>query len=123
MDEGIDPKLTARYVRRNGVVRREVAGETVLVPVGEGGAAQLEYLYRLNTVGGVIWKALKNPVTLDELFEKVSEVFDLSTVEGDDTHSRVVSEIEEFLEELNGAGLVKRVTGGAGCPLPDQVVD
>ncbi len=110
MSEGTDPKLTARYVRTNGVVRREVAGETVLVQVGEGGTAQLEYLYRLNTVGGVIWEALERPVTLEELFEKVSDVFDLSTVEGADTHAQVISEIEEFLEELRESRLVERVT-------------
>ncbi|HNY29099.1 MAG TPA: PqqD family peptide modification chaperone [Candidatus Sumerlaeota bacterium] len=113
MNEHTGPKSSARYVRVEGVVRREVGGETVLVPVGEGGAAQLEYLYRLNAVGGVIWKALKTPVTLEELFEKVSEVFDLSTVEEEDTHAQVVSEIKEFLEELKSAGLVAGAPGDA----------
>jgi hypothetical protein len=121
MNDTSDPKRPGRYVRVEGVVRREVGGETVLVPVGEGGAVQLEYLYRLNAVGGVIWKALKTPVTLEELFEKVSEVFDLSTVEEDDTHAQVVSEIEEFLEELKGAGLVNRLVGEGAPRSLDQV--
>jgi hypothetical protein len=107
MSKATGPQEPAWYRRTEGVVRREVGGETVLVPAGTGGALELEYLYRLNSVGGVIWQALKEPITLEKLFLKVSEEFDLSALECEDTHARVVSEILEFLEELKGAGLVE----------------
>jgi hypothetical protein len=122
MSKATGPQEPAWYRRTEGVVRREVGGETVLVPAGTGGALELEYLYRLNSVGGVIWQALKEPITLEKLFLKVSEEFDLSALECEDTHARGGFGNSGILRELKGADWLsggvarRRFPRGGGGP-------
>ena len=57
----------AHYSRNPRVIRRQVGGETVLVPLAGPDAANLEYLYRLNATGSALWDLLEKPLSADEL--------------------------------------------------------
>ena len=68
----------AAYARSDKVIRRDVGGETVLVPVAASGAADLEYLYRMNAVGAAIWDLLDGRRTITEISAQIYASFDMS---------------------------------------------
>lgn len=62
------------YLRKNGVVRREIAGETFLVPVA-GKIASLKRVFILNEVAGVVWESLAQPSEIENLVAAVVKAF------------------------------------------------
>jgi len=66
------------YARSDKVIRRDVGGETVLVPVAASGAADLEYLYRMNAVGAAVWDLLNGRRTITEIAAQIRAAFDMS---------------------------------------------
>ena len=68
----------AIYARSEKVIRRDVGGETVLVPVAASGAADLEYLYRMNAVGAAVWDLLNGRRTITEVAAQIRAAFDMS---------------------------------------------
>jgi hypothetical protein len=66
------------YARSDKVIRRDVGGETVLVPVAASGAADLEYLYRMNAVGAAVWDLLDGRRTITEIAGQIRASFDIS---------------------------------------------
>lgn len=93
---------STRYVQSKQVIQRQVAGETVLVPIA-GGRVDLEYLYRLNDVGAAVWEELGKPATLDNIIENVCTQF--RTDDHDSTD--IPTHIRSFVDELHEAGLVE----------------
>jgi hypothetical protein len=90
-----------RYVQSKKVIQREVAGETVLVPIA-GGCVDLEYLYRLNDVGAAVWQALDAPTTLNSVIDNVCNQFQTDDYDPRD----IPGHIRLFIDELHEAGLV-----------------
>lgn len=58
-------------------VTREVGNELVLVPLA-GNVAQMNELFTMNETGKFIWENINNETTMDELAEKMVEVFEVS---------------------------------------------
>jgi hypothetical protein len=88
-----------RRQRAQGVVARQVAGETVLVPV-RAGVAMCDQIYLLNRVGALLWAQLDGTRTTGELAGMVREQFEVP--KGRD----VEGEIDRFLAELERRGLL-----------------
>jgi hypothetical protein len=84
------------FNRRESVVRREVAGETFLVPI-HGRLADLKELFVLNDVGSWVWEHLDGR-GLDELAEGICVEF-----ETDITQAR--EDATAFVGQLVAAGL------------------
>jgi len=53
-----------RYQRKPNYIARNIAGETLLVPIA-GKIANLQRVIALNSVGAFIWDRLATPQTLD----------------------------------------------------------
>jgi hypothetical protein len=96
------------YSRSPSVVSRLVGGETLIIPV-RSGVGDLASIYSLNEVGSFIWRTLDRPVSLQNLAGLLAHEFE---VEPD----RAQSELSEFLEELNVAGLIAVTEQGAVDP-------
>ena len=97
------------FARSENVVRRDVGGETVLVPVAGDGVADLEYLYRMNPVGAAVWDALDGHTAVGELVDRVMSSFDASGPDsGGKTRKEVEEDVRSFLVELDEARLVRR---------------
>jgi len=91
--------MAHRYRRTAAVVTREIAGETMLVPI-HGNMADMARIFALDEVSGLIWSLLDKPIDPDELTAAVVRDFDVSPdVARKDT--------EAFLCELKEAGLVE----------------
>lgn len=84
-------------------VTRQVAGETLIVPVS-GNIADLESIFVLNEVGSHIWHLLGSPVTVDDLVRAVVSTFD---VKADVARADVLT----FLDDLASRRLVDAIEG------------
>lgn len=80
------------------VVRREIAGETLLIPVGET-ALRLNGLVSLNETGAFLWDMLKEECSPEELTGALCREFDVSA----ETAS---ADVAAFLAQVEKAGLL-----------------
>src|SRR5208282_2512151 len=87
-----------RYVRSETVVTREVAGETIVVPV-RGGVGDLNGLFTFNEIASGIWQLLAASRTADEVAAWVRERYEVS-------EEQARTDVDGFLEELRRQGLV-----------------
>jgi hypothetical protein len=82
------------------LIMREIAGDVILVPVGE---TVLEHngLFMLNEISGRIWQLLQEGKSFEEIAE---------TLEGEyDAPSQVIrQDLEEFLNALVAHGILER---------------
>ena len=74
------------------LIKREIAGDTILVPVGKT-VLESNGLFVLNELGAFIWDILPNVETEAEICEAVLREYDASTDE-------VQKDVSEFLETL-----------------------
>lgn len=89
------------YLRKNGVVRREIAGETFLVPVA-GKIASLKRVFILNEVAGVVWESLARPSELEDLVASVVKAFAVEP-------GTARADVAELLGALEENGLLEPV--------------
>ena len=95
------PSWSAVYGRAGDVVAREIAGETILVPI-RGDLARMQRIFTLNPVGACVWQGLDGVRTLGEVRDEVLERFDAAREE-------VEGDVREFVLDLGAAGLVREV--------------
>jgi len=88
-----------RLVRHGDFVTREVAGETIVVPI-RAGVGDLDSIYTLNEVGATIWKLIDGTRTADDIALAVVETFDVEP-------EQARRDVEEFLASLTEAGMVR----------------
>ncbi|HUT25769.1 MAG TPA: PqqD family protein [Sumerlaeia bacterium] len=109
----------AVFVRAENVIRRDVAGETVLVPVAPSGAADLECLYRMNAVGAAVWDALDGRTPVSAVVERIASSFGPSTdASGPDgpQPQEIEEDVRSFLGDLEEAGLAERRMSQEAAP-------
>ena len=81
---------------KEGYLLRNVAGNDVVVPVGN---LDFDGMITLNETGSFIWKALENGCTMEELISNFLEEYDVE---------RAVAErdLSAFIQKLKEADLV-----------------
>ena len=79
-------------------ILREVAGETLLVPVGET-ALKFNGMITLNRVSAIIWKALSEQTSCDEILGQILARFDVEP-------EAARRDLDEFLEQMKAADLL-----------------
>ncbi len=62
------------FKRSDDVVRRQVAGEVILVPI-RGNVADMQRLYSLDAVGDVVWEQLAAACTVETLLDVITDRF------------------------------------------------
>ena len=82
-----------------GYVLREVAGQIVVVPVGQE-ALNLNGLITLNKSGKILWDRLQSDVTKEQLVEALLSKYDVSK-------EVVTKDIEEFLSVLQNKNILE----------------
>ena len=90
-----------RYVRNSDLVSREVAGDTVVVPICRG-VGDLDSIFTFNVVGTRLWALLAEAREAAELTTLVIERFQVSEAVAQD-------DVRNFLDELLSVGLVRTV--------------
>lgn len=77
------------------LIKREIAGETVLVPVGKA-VYDANGLFVLNELAAFIWELLPNVDTPAQICEAVLKAYDVS----EETANQDVAEFLETLKEM-----------------------
>jgi len=94
---------TRRFIQDQGVVTRQIAGETVLVPV-RSGAADLDFIYTSNDTGTMIWECLDGEKNVSQIVEAICREYNVSPEEA-------TQDVMDFLGALEAAGLVHPAEG------------
>ena len=78
---------------KNGFVLREVAGETVVVPV----EADLNFngMITLNETAQILWSVLENETTFEELVDAILAEFDVD-------RATAQNDVDLFIQKLKG---------------------
>jgi len=97
--------IVQRADGRQSFVTRQIAGETLIVPV-TGHVMDLESIYVLNAVGSRIWELLRSPTTAGRIADIVASEFAVSP-------QHAAEDVVEFLDSLGTRGLIQQVTEGA----------
>ena len=86
------------FVRKNTFVTREVAGETIIVPV-RSHASDLDSIYTLNELGTMIWKLIDGKTRVGQIVEAICEAYDVAP-------EKATEDVGDFLSSLGAAGLI-----------------
>jgi hypothetical protein len=86
------------HKKRDHVVCRRIAGETLLVPI-RGKLADLQRVFVLEGVGEFIWNNLDGSRTSEEIRNAVASRFDVSVEDAG-------RDLEEFIAELTRKDLI-----------------
>lgn len=95
--------MSSIYCKQADIVTRQIAGETLLVPI-RGNLADMQNLYGLNPVGETIWQHLDGTHSLAEIHEEIAANFEV-------TREQAGVDIREFISQLVKAGIVRIVDG------------
>jgi hypothetical protein len=90
------------YRRSTAVVSRQISGETLVVPI-RGKVGDLASIYSFNEAGSVLWEALEQPRSLENLTSALCQAFE---VEWDDARR----DANAFVQEMQTAGLLSAVS-------------
>lgn len=96
-----DASPRPRFVRSADLVSRNVAGETVVVPICRG-VGDLDAIFTFNGVGTHLWVLLAEGRSEAELSEFVARRFAISA-------EQAQADVRSFLADLQEAGLVQTV--------------
>ena len=92
--------LTTCYIKEtNNFVTRDIAGETIIVPV-RSSASDLDSIYTLNELGTKIWKLIDGRTSVSKIIEAVCREYDVAT-------EVAKKDVEEFLHSIEVAGLIR----------------
>jgi hypothetical protein len=91
----------SRVQRTSAAVSREIAGETIVVPICSG-VGDMEAVYSFNGLGGELWRLLERERSPQELVDWVAENFEV-------TPEAASTDVASFLADLLEVGLVQTV--------------
>ncbi len=89
---------SSKYIHQKDIVCRNIAGETILVPI-RGNLADMQYIFTLNPVGAYIWDQLDGENKLTQILDMIVERFDT-------TRDQAETDILEFIDQVVDKGLV-----------------
>ncbi|MFC1837612.1 PqqD family protein [Thermodesulfobacteriota bacterium] len=92
-----EENLSRIFIRENDIISRDIAGETILVPI-RGNLADMQYIFTLNPVGIFIWEQLEGEKNLAEILESLLEHFETSREQAE-------TDMLEFISQVTEAGL------------------
>jgi len=86
-----------RYLANPHFMLREIAGETLLIPIGA--ASQGNMLLPLNDTSHFLWTLLQTPRTMEEILIQAREVYD-------DPDGSMEQNIADFIQAQVQTGLI-----------------
>jgi hypothetical protein len=95
-----------RLERAPTFVSRQIAGETILVPIRQN-MGDLESVYSLNEVGTRVWELLDGAPTLAEIRDRLADEFEVGAEEAE-------RDLLEFLNQLQAIRAIRPAAPPAG---------
>lgn len=88
-----DKERETSYMKiKKEFVLREIAGDYILVPVGNT-AMEFNGLITLNEVSALLWEKLQSEVSLEQLIDAVLEEYEVD-------RTTAAQDVEEFVDKL-----------------------
>ena len=81
------------------LILREIAGESVLVPVGEA-ALRLQGVISLSESGTLLWKRLSQECTREELIDMILEEYDIDILTAE-------RDVDAFVSQMRQLGILE----------------
>ena len=94
----VKPKPENIFKKNDDVVSREIAGETILVPI-RGKLADMQNIFSLNPVAKYIWEQLNGELTLEDIRNGIMNSFDVKDKNAEE-------DLHEFIDDLLKADLI-----------------
>jgi hypothetical protein len=91
--------LTKCYTKDRDLVTRNVAGETIIVPI-KNKVGDLDSIYTLNEVGTLIWELIDGKNNISEIAEAVCNNYEV-------TPEEAIKDTFDFLRSAEEAGLIR----------------
>ncbi len=88
-----------RHTRNTSIVSRDVAGETIVVPICRG-VGDLDSVYTFNQVGKGLWQLLEQGGTAEELANWVATKYKVDA-------KQALTDVQSYLSELKEIGLIR----------------
>jgi len=77
---------------KNNFLLREIAGEFLLIPLGDS-SKQFNSIITMNETGAFIWRLLENGMPVQEIAEALTKDYDVSL-------DKAVSDTDKFINDL-----------------------
>jgi hypothetical protein len=85
--------------KEDGLVTRNIAGETIIVPV-RSNVAEIDSIYTLNEVASLVWGMIDGRTTVAQLADAICESYEV-------TQEEAAKDLDELLGTLESAGLIR----------------
>ncbi len=95
------PELDDRYQKDENIVSRNIAGETILVPIRQK-MGDLESIFTLNETASCAWEALDGIRTLGEVNSLITSEFEVNP-------DQAGQDLLELIAQLESIGAVIKV--------------
>ena len=90
--------LTNRFVKKDDSVTRQIAGETIIVPV-RSHVGDVNSIFTMNELGAMIWKLIDGQTPVSQIVAAVRSEYDV-------TLEQATADITDFLKSLEAEGLI-----------------
>ena len=87
--------LENRYRRSENVIFREVADETILVPI-KGNVADLSFIYTLTEVAAFIWGKIDGRRKLIDIKDMIMAEYDVSSDDAEKDLLELIGQLEQI---------------------------
>jgi hypothetical protein len=91
--------LTRCYIKETNLVTRDIAGETIIVPV-KSNVGDLDSIYTLNEMGTLIWGLIDGKNSLGQIADAICSAYDVTPEEAE-------KDVLNFLKSLETGGLIR----------------
>jgi len=91
--------LTECYIKEPNLVTRDIAGETIIVPV-KSNVGDLDSIYTLNVIGTLIWQLIDGKNGVGQIVDAICSSYDVTPEEAE-------KDALEFLNSLEAGGLIR----------------
>jgi hypothetical protein len=91
--------LTKCYTKDGDLVTRNVAGETIIVPI-RNKVGDLDSIYTLNEVGSTIWGLIDGKKSVSQMAKEICMIYDI-------TPEVAEKDTIDFIATLKEAGLIR----------------
>jgi hypothetical protein len=94
--------LEISYIKDDNLMTRNVAGETLIVPV-RNRVGDLSSIYTLNEVGARVWQLVDGQTPLAKIVQAITSEYEV-------TDEAAEADIVELIQDWETAGLVRAVS-------------
>ncbi len=91
--------ISEQIVKGQDFVTREIAGETLIVPI-RGGVGELDSIFALNETGSFIWSLIGEGIRFGQMVTSICARYDVAEDEA-------AKDLSAFVESLKDAGLIR----------------